>query len=83
MVSFGTNLKNILVMSNYYCQQECGEEDFSIDEWNKAFDYCVDMNLNEKDTRKILEGDPCKEQCFDCMAIVGKRQIKTKELANE
>jgi len=65
---------------SYYCQKICGEVGFSIDEWNKAFNYCIENNINEKDTSKILEGEPCTEQCFDCMAIVGKRRLKTKHI---
>ena len=70
-------------MSNYYCQQKCGEVDFSIDEWNKAFNYCIENNLNEKDTNKILDGEPCTEQCFDCMAIVGETRIKNAKIRSD
>jgi hypothetical protein len=65
-------------MNNFYCQQKCGEVDFSIDEWNKAFQYCIDNNLSEKQTSEILEGKPCKKQCFDCMAIVGETRKKNR-----
>lgn len=65
---------------NFYCQQLCGADDFSIDEWNKAFKYCIDNNLSEKQTGEILEGKPCKNQCFECMATVGSRRMKTKAL---
>ena len=60
---------------NFFCQIKCGTN-FSIKEWNGAFKYTVDANLSEKETSKILEGEPCKDQCFDCMAIVGKKQLE-------
>lgn len=63
-----------------YCQRECVEVDFSIDEWNKAFKYCIENNYSEKDMAKVLRGEPCDKQCFDCMAIVGKRRLETKKL---
>jgi hypothetical protein len=65
-------------MDNFYCQQKCGEVDFSIDEWNKAFKYCIDNNLSEEEINKILDGEPCENQCFDCMAIVGERKKKNR-----
>lgn len=67
---------------NFYCQKECGEVGFSIDEWNKAFQYCIDNNLSKEQTNKVLYGEPCSIQCFDCMAIVGERRCKTKKLLN-
>lgn len=70
-------------MDNYYCQQKCGQEDFSIEEWDKAFKYCIDNNLSEKQTGEILEGKPCTKQCFDCMAIVGKTREKNKLIAQK
>ena len=65
-----------------YCQKVCGAVDFSIDEWNKAFDYCNDNNIEGTERDKILSPEmfPCEKQCFDCMAIVGARRIETKNL---
>ncbi len=63
---------------NFYCQKKCGEVNFSIDEWNKAFDYCMKNNLSEKNMSEILEGTPCEIQCFDCMATVGETRKKNK-----
>lgn len=37
-------------------------------------------SMTEKERIDLLGPDPCKEQCFDCMAIVGERRIKTKNL---
>lgn len=65
-------------MKNFYCQQKCGEVDFSIDKWNEAFNYCVENNLSEEQMSEILEGTPCKQQCFDCMAVVGETRMKNK-----
>lgn len=65
-------------MKNFYCQQKCGEVNFSIGEWNKAFQYCIDNNLSEEQTAKILDGESCEKQCFDCMAIVGETRKKNR-----
>lgn len=66
--------------TNFYCQQKCGEVDFSIDEWNKAYKEINAMPISEEEKRKLIDGEPCKEQCFDCMAIVGQTRIKNKKL---
>lgn len=66
--------------SNFYCQNKCVPTDFSIKEWNKSHKYTQENNLSEKETSEILEGNDCKEQCFDCMAIVGKRRKETQNL---
>ena len=66
--------------TNFYCQQKCTDVDFSIDEWNKAFKTCIDLNFDEKATAEILEGKECDNQCFDCMADVGERRKKTQEI---
>ena len=68
-----------MAKENFFCKQKCGT-DFNIHEWNKAWDYCIKMNLNEKQTSEILEGKKCEEQCFDCCAMVGKRQRETSFL---
>ena len=69
--------------TNFYCQNKCTPEDFSIDEWNKAFKTCIDLNLDEEATAEILEGKECDKQCFDCMAVIGNRRIKTKAIDEE
>lgn len=61
----------------FYCQKSCGSEDFSIDEWNKVF---KNKALSEEQKDYILSEEPCKKQCFDCVAIVGQRRIETKNL---
>lgn len=63
---------------NFYCQQKCGEVDFSIEEWNKAFKEIMAMPISEAEKNKLLNGEPCKEQCFDCIAIVGEQRQKSK-----
>jgi len=65
-------------MKNFYCQQKCGEVGFSIDKWNEAFNYCVENNLSEEQINEILEGTPCEQQCFDCMAVVGETRMKNQ-----
>lgn len=66
----------------FYCQKVCGDVEFSIDEWNKAFKYCNDAGIEGVERDKILNPElfPCTEQCFACMAAVGERRIKTKSL---
>lgn len=60
--------------NNFYCQNVCGDAEFSIAEWNEQFKICNDLNI------ELPEAEPCKKQCFDCMANVGDRRIKTKKL---
>lgn len=72
----------------FYCQNICGREDFSIDAWNKLFRACNNMGLSERERERIMEpvqatGKPCKEQCFQCIAIVGARRSKTNQLTDE
>ena len=63
-----------LAMTDFYCKVKCGDPDFSIDEWNKAFIECCNMGVSEKEMSYILDGEPCEEQCFDCLATVGDTQ---------
>lgn len=69
-------------MKSFYCQQKCGEVDFSIDEWNKAFEYCLEKNLPEEQMTEILEGKPCDQQCFDCIAVVGETRSRNEKLSS-
>jgi len=69
--------------TNFYCQQKCGQVDFSIDEWNKAYKEINAMPISEEEKQKLIDGDPCKQQCFDCIAIVGERRIKNQKLRDE
>jgi len=66
----------------FYCQNLCGQEDFDIEEWNKALKYCNDANIKGIERDKILHPEkfPCERQCFSCIAIVGDRRLKTKKL---
>lgn len=72
-------------MAHFYCQKLCGEEGFSIEEWNEALRYCNDAGVKGIERDKILNPEkfPCKEQCFSCMAIVGERRLKTKSLPKD
>ena len=67
-------------MSNFYCKIACGDPDFSIEEWNKAFHFCHDAGLNKAETDKILSPEPCKVQCEDCVNTVLDRQAETRKL---
>lgn len=66
-------------MSNFYCQIKCGEVGFSIDEWNKAFKEIEAMPISEVDKYKLRNPEPCKDQCFDCIAIVGETRTKNSK----
>lgn len=59
---------------NFYCKGTGDGTDFSIDEWNEQFKADVLIG-KETPTEKI-----CTEQCFNCMAEVGQRRIKTREI---
>lgn len=63
---------------NFYCQIKCGHEDFSIEEWNKADKEIEAMPINEYEKQKLRWPDPCTEQCFDCIAIIGATRFKNK-----
>lgn len=69
----------------FYCQRVCGDENFSIKEWNTALKYCDDNNIEGKERDFILNPElfPCEKQCFDCMAVVGKRRLETKKLNSD
>lgn len=70
-------MENIKTGDNFYCQQKCGEVDFSIEEWNKAYKEIQAMPLSETQKDELLNGKPCISQCFDCIAIVGEQRIKS------
>lgn len=64
---------------HFYCQNVVGDANFSIDEWNKAYEDV--KNKSEEIQRLVLDPPPpCEKQCFDCIAIVGERRNKTQEL---
>lgn len=68
---------------NFFCQKTCGEEYFSIEEWNEVSKQLDSAGISESEKNAILFPSHCAEQCFACMAIVGGRQSKTKRLINE
>lgn len=74
---------NSIDKTNFYCQQKCGQVDFSIEEWNKSYKEINAMPISEKAKQKLIDGEPCKEQCFDCIAIVGEQRLKTQKLINK
>jgi hypothetical protein len=62
---------------HFYCQNLVGDVNFSIDEWNKAYQDVKDKS--EEIQRLVLDPPPaCREQCFDCAANVGARRKKTQ-----
>ena len=65
-------------MDNYYCQQKCGHIDFSIHEWNKSYLEIEAMPISQAEKDKLINGVPCTEQCFNCMAIVGETRKKNR-----
>lgn len=67
---------------HFYCQNLTGDVNFSIEEWNKAFDEVKDMS---SEIQRLVLGDPpaCEEQCFACMAIVGEQRKKTAHLTGK
>ena len=65
---------------NFYCQKRCGENDFSIDEWNKDYKSLINSGMSESDINKILHPEPCKIQCDACINIVLETQKKNKEI---
>lgn len=67
---------------NFYCQIVCGSDDFKIEDWNKAFDYCNKAGIEGIERDKILNPElfPCESQCFDCCVIVGEQRLKTQKL---
>ena len=69
-------------LNNFYCKKVCGSDDFDIDEWNKASDYCNKAAIKGIERDKILHPElfPCVNQCFDCCAIVGETKINTQNL---
>ena len=68
-------------MSNFYCQRMCGDTNFSIDEWNSVERSIRHLPQKQQDNILFPETlGQCNKQCFDCMAIVGERQLKTKTL---
>lgn len=64
---------------NFYCQRVVGDANFSISEWNEQFKICCELEIDMPSDKL----DPCENQCFDCMAIVGERQKKTCGLSSE
>lgn len=67
-------------MVHFYCQNIVGDADFSIDEWNKVYEEVKDLSEDEQNAILFPVLEPCKQQCFSCMAIVGERRLKTKAL---
>jgi hypothetical protein len=56
----------------------CEDENFSIDEWNKSYLEIEAMPISQIEKDKLIDGEPCKVQCFDCMANVGETRLKNR-----
>ncbi|MCH7850932.1 MAG: hypothetical protein IH845_04790 [Nanoarchaeota archaeon] len=67
-------------MKNFYCQKKCGDIEFSIKEWNKSYEEIQSMPICEYEKNILIDGCFCFEQCFDCMVVVGRRQLETKKM---
>ena len=69
-----------MTRNNFYCQRTCGEVDFSIEEWNKAFRYCNNAGIEGEERDRILSPEmfPCEKQCESCINIVLDNQLKNK-----
>ena len=62
MILLNTGIYKLHPMkASFYCQKVCGEVDFSIDEWNKAYKYCDDAGIEGIERDKILSPElfPC------------------------
>ena len=79
MTAIANKPSQVTEKKNFYCQNLCGEEDFDIEEWNKAFQFCLDAGLSEVEKSKILHPKGCKTQCNACINIVLDTQAKNKE----
>jgi len=70
-------------MVHFYCKRlTCG--DFSIDYWNERFNHHFKsgtLETEQADRELHPEKFPCEEQCFDCIATIGERRLKTKLLS--
>jgi len=61
---------------NFYCMIKCGEADFSIEEWNAAYNEIQAMPISEEAKHKLVHPDPCKTQCEACINVVLDRKSK-------
>jgi hypothetical protein len=69
-------------MNNFYCHKTQSYELISQAERIKRREYCRISGITGLERDKLLSPHlfRCETQCFDCMAIVGERRLKTKEL---
>ena len=73
--------KKEIVQPKFYCKKSCGDPDFSIAEWNKAFEYCNKVGIKGIERDKILNPElfPCIEQCESCINTVLDTQSTNKK----
>lgn len=79
MAEFGA--LNKVTQPKFYCKKSCGDPDFSIDEWNQAFEYCEKAGIEGVERDKILSPElfPCTEQCESCINTVLDTQLANKK----
>ena len=79
MAEFGASLR--VKQPKFYCVKSCGDPEFDINEWNKAYKYCDDAGITGIERDKILSPSlfPCTERCERCINIVLDTQIANKK----
>lgn len=82
MANFGAALK--VKPPKFYCKKYCGDPDFSIEEWNKANEYCKNAGITGIERDKILNPElfPCETQCKSCINTVLDTQLKNNLIKN-
>jgi len=64
--------------NNFYCQKNCGEVDFSIEEWNKAQEEMKTLTPEQLDF--VMQPETiCQEQCADCIRVVTETRISNRK----
>ena len=66
--------------NKFHCRKINGGPEFFITEWNDVYNGLVISGASEKKMQTILNPPQCKKQCFDCIADVGERRIKTQKI---
>lgn len=71
------NTRRLENMPDFYCENYKGEIVMT-PKLMRILD-----SMTEEERIDLLGPEPCQKQCFDCMATVGERQLKTKQLIND
>lgn len=64
VVVFMVEKKRVPGKENYYCQQKCGHVDFSIVEWNKAYNAKSNVPYNKKTKNMDTEQQKDLNYCY-------------------